>query len=192
MIGKRDYVHWIRTTSLHTHVVYRRRHSHRPYGSRIPTRDGDNDLVDVECGHQQRAEGPFRPRAGLGGNLLQGDEDGQRPDLAGQADEEALVRLLGRPGPEEQLQDEEHVGGNGQQIRLEGTEADGFELQGQVLRDGFVGYEPGKTENVNGPHVIVPEGGPERRGRQRLPVVHIAFARVVADDAIDHDVPRVR
>ena len=70
---------------------------------------------------------------------------------------------------------------------MEGAEAGGFELQGQVLRHGVVWDEPGEAEEVDGPHVVVAEAVPEGLGRQRLPVVHVAFAGVVAQDAVDHD-----
>ena len=86
--------------------------------------------MDVGRADQQRAERPFDPRARLGLNGLERDEDREGPDLADEAGEETLVRLLGHPGPEEQAYDEEHVGGYREQIRLKGTEAGGFELQG--------------------------------------------------------------
>ena len=60
-------------------------------------------------------------------------------------------------------------------------------MQGQVLRHGVVWDEPGEAEEVDGPHVVVGQAGPEGLGRQRLPVVHVAFAGVVAEDTVDHD-----
>ena len=37
------------------------------------------------------------------------DEEGHGPDLREQADEKALVELLGEPGPEKELADEENI-----------------------------------------------------------------------------------
>lgn len=71
---------------------------------------------------------------------------------------------------------------------MKGAEAGGFELQRQILRHGVVGNQPGKAEEVDGPHVIIRQAVPECLGRQRLTVVHVALAGIVADDAINHDV----
>lgn len=49
------------------------------------------------------------------------------------AEEEALVDLLGYPGYEQEKDDEEDVGGNAEEVSFEGTEAGGFESQGEVL-----------------------------------------------------------
>ena len=70
--------------------------------------------MHVGRAHEQRAERPLDPRARVSGNGLQGHEDWQRPDLAHEARQEALVRLFGDPGPPEQLRDEEHGGGDGE------------------------------------------------------------------------------
>lgn len=140
---------------LHTHVVQRRRHRPRPHRSRIPTRDRDDDRVDIGRSDQQGAQRPFHPRPGPLGDGLQRNQDGQRPELADETGQKALVRLLGYPGPEEQLHDEEHVRGYGEQVRFKGAEAGGFELEREVLRHGVVGYEPGEAEEVDGPHVVV-------------------------------------
>ena len=143
--------------------------------------------MDVRGPDQQGAQSPLDPRPRAVGDGLERDEDGQRPDLADEAGQEALVRLLRDPGPEEQLRDEEHVGGDGEQVRLEGAEAGSLELQRQVLRHGVIGDEPGEAEEVDGPHVVVRQAVPERARRERLPIVHVAFARVVANDTVHHD-----
>ena len=143
--------------------------------------------MHVGRAHEQRAERPLDPRPRFSGNGLQRHEDWQRPDLAHEARQEALVRLLRDPGPEEQPHDEEHVGGDGEEIRLKGAEAGGFELQGEVLRHGVVWDEPGEAEEVDGPHVVVGEAVPEGARRERLPVVHVPLAGIVAQDAVHHD-----
>lgn len=143
------------TTSLHTHVIQRRRHGPRPHGSRIPTRDRDDDGVHIGRADKQRAQRPFHPRPRVPGDGLQGDQDRQRPDLADETGQEALIRLLGHPGPPEQLHDEEHVSGYGEQVGFEGAEAGGLELKGQVLRHGVIRDQPGEAEEVDGPHVVV-------------------------------------
>ena len=121
-------------------------------------------------------------------DCLQRNQYRQAPDLADETGQQALVRLLGHPDPEEQLQDEERVGGDGEEVRFEGAEAGGLELQGQVLRHWVVRNQPGKAEEVDGPHVVIRQAVPECLRRQRLTVVHVALAGIVADDTIDHDV----
>ena len=71
---------------------------------------------------------------------------------------------------------------------MKGAEAGGFELQGQIRRHWIIRYQPRQAEEVDGPHVVVCQTVPEGFRRQRLAVVHVAFAGVVADDAVDHDV----
>ena len=175
------------TTSLHTHVIQRRRHRPRSHGSRIPTRDGYDNRVHIRRSDKQRAQRPFHPRPRLAIDSLQRDEDRQRPNLADETGQEALIRLLRHPRPEQQLHDEEHVRGYGEQVRFERAEAGGFELQGQVRGHWVVWDQPGEAEEVDGPHVVVCEAVPERFRGQGLPVVHVAFAGVVAEDAVDHD-----
>ena len=60
-------------------------------------------------------------------------------------------------------------------------------MQREILRHGVVWDEPGEAEEVDGPHVVVGQAAPEGAGRQRLPVVHVPFAGVVAQDAVHHD-----
>ena len=175
------------TASLHTHVIQRRRHRPRPHGPRIPTRNRHDDRMHVRRPNQERAQSPLDPRPRVRRDRLERNQDRERPELAHETDEEALVRLLRDPGPEEQLQDEEHVGGYGEQIRLKGAEAGGLELQRQVLRHGIVGDEPGEAKQVNRPHVVVAQAVPERLGGERLPVMHIALAGVITQDAIHHN-----
>ena len=79
---------------------------------------------------QQRAQRPLDPRPRALGDRLQRNEEGQRPDLADETGQEALVRLLRHPGPEEELDDEDDVGGDGEEVGRKGAEAGGFELQG--------------------------------------------------------------
>ena len=55
------------------------------------------------------------------------------------------------------------------------------------MRHWVVGDEPGEAEEVDGPHVVVCQAAPEGEGGERLPVVHVPFARVVAQDAVHHD-----
>lgn len=62
----------------------------------------------------------------VGRQDLERDEQGQHPDLGDEADEEALVAFLRHPGPEEELDDEEGVGGDGEEVGLEGVEAEGL------------------------------------------------------------------
>lgn len=160
----RTYVGPNHATSLHAHVIQRRGHGPRPHRTSIPTRDRHENRVHVRRSDEKRAQGPFHPRSRILRNRLQGDQYGQRPDLAHESGQEALVRLLGHPGPEEQPGDEEHVGGDGEQVGCEGAEAGGFELQGQVLRHRVVGDEPGEAEEVDGPHVVVCQAVPEGFG----------------------------
>ena len=84
--------------------------------------------MHVGRAHEQRAERPLDPRPRAPRNSLQRHQHRQRPDLAHEARQEALVRFFGNPGPPEQLGDEEHVGGDGEEVCLEGAEAGGFEL----------------------------------------------------------------
>lgn len=119
----------------------------------------------VRMADEQGAQRPFDPRARVGVDCLQRNQYGQGPDLADETGQEALVCLLGHPGPEEQLQDEERVGRNGEQVRFEGVEAGGLELQRQVLRHRVVGNQPGKAEEIDGPHVVIRQAGPECLGR---------------------------
>jgi hypothetical protein len=52
-----------------------------------------------------------------------------------QADQEALVYLLGDPSPEEKLKDEKDIGRDGQKIGLECCETQSLDVEGKV---GFV------------------------------------------------------
>ena len=88
------------TASLHTHIIQRRRHRPRAHGSRVPARDRHDDGVHVGRAHEQRAERPLDPRPRAAGNGLQRYQYRQRPDLAHEARQEALVGLLRDPGPE--------------------------------------------------------------------------------------------
>ena len=137
---------------------------------------------------QQCAQRPPGPVACLLRDRLQRHQQRERPDLADQARNEALVRFLGDPSPPEELDDEKHVGGDGEEVGLKGIEADGFKLEGEVLRHRVIRDEPGESEEVDGPHVVVGEAVPELAGGEGFTVVHVAFGGVVADNAVDHDV----
>lgn len=49
------------------------------------------------------------------------------------------------------------------------------------------GDEPGEADDVDGPHVVVFQTFPDHCETQSLPIMHVALGRVIAQDAIDHD-----
>ena len=62
------------TTSLHSHIVQRRRHRPRAHGSRVPTRNRHDDGVHIGRAHEQRAERPLDPGPRASGDSLQRHE----------------------------------------------------------------------------------------------------------------------
>lgn len=72
-----------------------------------------------------------------------------------------------------------------QQIRNEYAETKAAEVQCEVERRRRRGYETRQADGVQWPHVVVFHGGPEKLRRDWLAVVHIAFAWVVSDYAVD-------
>lgn len=143
--------------------------------------------MDVRVADQQcRARIPS-PRARAARQEFQGQDQGERPDLAHDNDHHAVVPLLRHPRPPEQLDQEEHIGRDREQVRLEGIETELLEVEGEVRRDRGRGDRPGQAEDVERPHVVVAEGLPQQARREALPVVHAALGRVVTQDAVDHD-----
>ncbi|KAH9810122.1 hypothetical protein Tdes44962_MAKER01096 [Teratosphaeria destructans] len=114
--------------------------------------------MDVRESDQEDRAGVFAPVRGGSGDDFEGDEEREGPELAEDAEEEALVELFGEPGPEEELDDEEDVGGDCEEVGAEGAEAEGFELEGQVLGLWVLGYSTVslcEREGIEGGHAYV-------------------------------------
>lgn len=47
--------------------------------------------------------------------------------------------------------------------------------------------QPGQSEKVDGPHVVIAQALPEHYRRQSLTVVHVTFAGIVSQNTIHHD-----
>lgn len=143
--------------------------------------------MDVGRADEQDRQGVLAPVARVSGDELEGDEDGERPDLRGETKEEALVDLLREPGPEEQLDDEENVGWNAEQVGLERGEVERTELQREICGDGLVRNQPCESNDIDGPHVPIRDAVVKLPEAQRLTVVHVALRRVVPKDTVRQD-----
>lgn len=108
-------------------------YSPRPYGTRIPARNGHKHGMHVRLRKEQNRQYPGNPVVPWSGEALERDEQRQDPDLADGAEQETLVELLGEPGDPHQVDDEEDVGGDCEKVYLEGREACAFENEGDVL-----------------------------------------------------------
>lgn len=97
---------------LHGHVVQGRGDGARADGAGVARGDCDEDGVDVGVADDEGGYDPAGPGGDVFGDDFEGDEEGEEPDLGAEADEEALVDALGEPGPEEELEDEDGVGGD--------------------------------------------------------------------------------
>jgi hypothetical protein len=70
---------------------------------------------------------------------------------------------------------------------MEGTEAETFESESEVLRWWSLGDLEDKAEDVEWPEVVILHRFPKELGSNGLAVVHPGFIGVFANDAIDDD-----
>lgn len=137
--------------------------------------------------NQQCDKHPSSPGTSLSGKNLQRNEENQRPELSTDTQHKAHLEALGNPRPEQQVQNENHIGRDTEQVGVEGAEAQGFQLQTYVRRCRDSGDHPCQAEDVDNPHVVVLQCFPEEFWCDRLAIVHAAFAGVVAENAVNHD-----
>lgn len=143
--------------------------------------------MNVRITDQKGTDGVPSPVTGTSGHDFQGDNQGKHVELTEEHDQEPVVDLLTDPGPEDELDEEEDVGRDGEQVGFEGVEAEGAEVERQVLRDLLLRNAPGQAEDVDGPEIDVGQGCPEERGCQALSVVHTSLGRIIPQNPVDHD-----
>lgn len=105
---------------LNRHIINRRRDRARAHGARVPRRDGHEHGVDVGHGEDEHREDPGDPGAARAGEDFEGDEAREHPPLAEGGEEEALVDFFGEVGYGEEVDDEDCVGGDGEEVGFEG------------------------------------------------------------------------
>jgi hypothetical protein len=111
---------------LNGHVIQCRSNGARAHRPGVAARDGHVDGVDVGRADEEDREHVAAPAVCARAEEFEDDQEGETPKLGGEAGEEALVGFLGEPGPEEEIDDEENVGGDGEEICLEGGEIEGL------------------------------------------------------------------
>jgi hypothetical protein len=112
---------------LNGHVIQCRSDGARAHRPGVAARDGHVDGVDVGRSDEEDRERVAAPAACPRAKEFEDDQEGKTPKLGGEAGEKALVGFLGEPGPEEEVDDEENIGGDGEEICLEGGEIEGLD-----------------------------------------------------------------
>ena len=121
------------------------------------------------------------------------------------AEQESLVQLFREKAPEQEVENEEAVSRNRQEIGLESPVTGIFEDEREVLVHRDRRQQPAEADEVDWEHMVVRDAvpetfevdgltgasalasiAPEWAAVEDLPVVHIAFARVITEDAVDH------
>lgn len=172
---------------LHHHIIQRAGNRPCPHGACVPRGHGHDNRMDIRRPKKKYQNDPPSPGTGLRGQHFQRNQQNQAPDLGHDTQEEPNIEALRDPSPEEQVDDEDRVRGDSQEIGLEGLEPQRLELQRDVARRRRVGDQPRQAEQVDDPHVVVAERLPEHLGSDGLPIMHAAFAGVVAEDSVDED-----
>lgn len=127
------------------------------------------------------------PSVGISRENLEGDQQRQTPHFTDNTQKHALVESLRNPCDNQQIDDEYNVCRNGEQVRLERSETETLELQGNIVGCGRVGNAPNETKRINRPKVIIAKCTPKHLRRQGLSVVHASLTGVVAEDTVDHN-----
>lgn len=127
------------------------------------------------------------PSVGISRENLEGDQQCQTPHFRDNTQKHALVESLRNPCDDQQVDDEYNVCRDGEQVRLERSEIETLELQGNIVCCGRVGNAPDETKGINRPKVIVTKCTPKHLRRQGLSVVHASLTGVVAEDTVDHN-----
>lgn len=104
---------------LHAHVVQCRPHRSRPDRPSIATRECHNNRMDIRGSNHQNAQCILGPLTRGSREYLQRHQQRKQIQLPNEDDQEAIVDFLGQPSPEDELEEEEKVGGDGEQIGLE-------------------------------------------------------------------------
>lgn len=86
--------------------------------------------------------------------------------------QEALIGLLADPSEEQKIDDEERVRRNGQQVSLEGGEAQTLQVERDVRGDWCGRDQEGQADQVDRPHLPVLQTIPEQLEVHSLSVVH--------------------
>ena len=92
---------------------------------------------------------------------LQRHQHREHIHLAEEYNHITVVDFFGYPSPYDQLSDEERPGWDGEKICLEGIEFQTAEDESKIGCCGVVGNGPGEAEDIDGPHIIIFESGPE-------------------------------
>lgn len=111
--------------------------------------------MDVGISDHQDSRRVPAPRTCSAREQLQDEEKRQTPETVPPNRGQPIVDLLRPPRHDDKLDQEEHVSGDGQQIRLERIEAEVLERDGNICRDWRGGNEHRKADGVHRPQVII-------------------------------------